>query len=65
MVVPETGEYPHHLDQAPYRAVGDHVVPLDITFISRDEFAWRSEVVASLPAAVLREGRLLYAAPAA
>lgn len=65
VVVAETGEFPHHLDQAAYRAVGEHLVPLDITFIARDEFAWRSQVAASLPAAVLREGHLWYAAPAA
>ena len=65
VVVSETGEFPHHLDQAAYRAVGDHLVPLDIQFVSRDEFAWQTEVAASLPATVLREGRLLYGAPAA
>jgi predicted nucleotidyltransferase len=65
LVVPETGEFPHHLDQAAYRAVGDHLVPLDIMFMSQEEFAWQVEVAASLPATVLREGRLLYAAPAA
>ena len=64
VVVPDAGEYPHHLDQAAYRAVGDHRVPLDILFISGDEFAWQTEVVASLPATVLREGHLLYAAAA-
>src|SRR5581483_3615446 len=63
VVAAETGDFPHHLDQAAYRAVGHHLLPLDIMFISRDEFDWRSGVAASLPATVLREGRLLYAAP--
>ena len=62
VVVPDAGEFPHHLEQAAYRAVGHHLLPLEIIFMSRDEFAWRAEVVSSLPATVLREGRTLYAA---
>jgi uncharacterized protein len=62
VVVPEAGEYPHHLAQEAYRVVGHHLLPLDIVFISREEFEWRSGVVTSLPATVLREGKLLYAA---
>jgi predicted nucleotidyltransferase len=62
VVVPDAGEFPHHLEQAAYRAIGHHLLPLEIVFMSRDEFAWRAEVVSSLPATVLREGRTLYAA---
>jgi len=62
VVVPDAGEYPHHLDQAAHRAVGQRLLPLDILFMSREEFEWRSEVITSLPATVLREGRVLYAA---
>src|SRR5438874_699899 len=53
VVVPDAGEFPHHLEQAAYRAVGHHLLPLEIIFMSRDEFAWRAEVVSSLPATVL------------
>lgn len=65
IVVPAADAYPHHLDQAARRALGGHLLPLDLVFISRDEFAWRAEVVASLAATAVREGRLLYAAPTA
>jgi predicted nucleotidyltransferase len=62
VIVPDAGEFPHHLEQAAYRAIGHHLLPLEIIFMSGDEFAWRAEVVSSLPATVLREGRTLYAA---
>ncbi len=62
VVVPDAGEFPHHLEQAAYRAIGHHRLPLEIIFMSHDEFARRAEAVASLPATVLREGRVLYAA---
>ncbi|MDQ2741195.1 MAG: nucleotidyltransferase domain-containing protein [Chloroflexota bacterium] len=65
VLVPDAGEYPHHLAQEAYRVVGHHVLPLDIVFMSRDEFEWRTDVVTSLPAAVVREGKLLYAATTA
>lgn len=65
VVVPDAGEFPHHLAQEAYRVVGHHVLPLDILFMSRDEFEWRADVVTSLPAAVVREGKLLYAAATA
>lgn len=64
VVVPDAGEFPHRLAQEAYRVVGRHALPLDILFMSRDDFDWRAEVVTSLPATVLREGRLLYAAAA-
>ena len=65
VVVPDAGEFPHHLAQEAYRVVGHHVLPLDIIFMSREEFEWRQDVVTSLPAAVVREGKLLYAHPTA
>lgn len=61
VVVPDAGEFPYYLSQEAYRVVGHHVLPLDIVFISREEFEWRSNVVTSLPATVMREGKLLYA----
>lgn len=60
--VEDAGEYPHHLAQAAYAAIGPKSLPLDLVLMSRADFAWRSEVVTSLPATVLREGRVLYAA---
>jgi uncharacterized protein len=60
VVVADTGEFPHHLAQEAYRVVGHHILPLDIMFMSRREFDWRADVATSLPATVLREGRLLY-----
>ena len=62
VVVPDAGEYPHHLAQAAYRALGHRLVSVELVFMSRDEFDWRAEVVSSLPATVLREGHVLYAA---
>lgn len=61
VVVRDAGEFPHHLAQEAYRMLGRHLLPLDIVFISYNEFQWRAGVVTSLPAAVLREGKLLYA----
>src|SRR5579859_609060 len=62
VVVRDAGEFPHHLTQQAYRVIGHHVVPLDVVFMSRAEFEWRADVVTSLPATVLREGKLLYVA---
>lgn len=65
VIVPAADEPPFRLSQQAFAAIGDHLLPLDIVFMTRDEFAWRSEVVTSLPATVLREGRTLYAVAAA
>ena len=62
VVVPESDLPGHRLDQAAYRAVGWHRVPLDILVMTNHDFERRLSVVASLPATVEREGRLLYAA---
>jgi uncharacterized protein len=61
VVVPEAAEFPHRLAQEAYRAIGHHVLPLDMVFMGSEEFDWRAGVVASLPATVQREGQLLYA----
>lgn len=61
VVVEDAGQYPHHLGQEAHRVVGNRVLPLDIVFMSRDKFDGRVDVVASLPATVSREGKLLYA----
>ncbi|HEX8919383.1 MAG TPA: nucleotidyltransferase domain-containing protein [Chloroflexota bacterium] len=62
VVVPDAGEFPHHLAQQAYRVIGHHVVPADIVFMSGPDFEWRADVTTSLPATVLREGKLLYGA---
>jgi predicted nucleotidyltransferase len=62
VVVSDAGEYPHHLAQAGYRALGHRLLSIELVFMSRDEFDWRAEVVSSLAATVLREGHVLYAA---
>jgi predicted nucleotidyltransferase len=62
VVVRDAGAFPHHLAQEAYRLVGHHLVPLDIVFMSRSEFAWRTGVLTSLPATIVREGKLLYGA---
>ncbi|CAA9248415.1 MAG: hypothetical protein AVDCRST_MAG77-3011 [uncultured Chloroflexi bacterium] len=62
VVVADAGPYPHRLAQEAYRSLGAHTLPFDIVFMARDEFQWRASVASSLPATVLREGHLLYAA---
>lgn len=62
IVVPQAREPSYRLEQEAYRLIGAHAVPLDILVMPRSEFEWRSRAVTSLPATVLREGRLLYAA---
>lgn len=62
VVVRDAGAFPHHLAQEAYRLIGHHLVPLDIVFMSQPDFAWRSGVSTSLPATIVREGKLLYAA---
>ncbi len=49
-------------DRIAYRALRDLPVGKDVLVWTRAEFDSRTSVVSSLPAAVLREGRLLYAA---
>lgn len=62
MIVPESDLPAHRRDQLAYQAVGPHIVPLDILVMTRQEFERRLPAVSSLPAAVEREGVVLYAA---
>ncbi|MCL5962197.1 MAG: nucleotidyltransferase domain-containing protein [Chloroflexi bacterium] len=62
VVVPESDLPPHRRDQLAYRAVGGHILPIDILVVTRREFERQRQSVSSLPATVLREGRVLYAA---
>jgi len=62
VIVASSPEPGYRRAQAAYRAVGLHRLPLDIVVLTRDEFEARRGLVASLPATVAREGRVLYAA---
>jgi len=62
VIVSASSEPGYRRAQAAYRAIGLHHLPLDILVLTRDEFEARRGVVASLPATVAREGRVLYAA---
>ena len=62
VVVPDTDVPMHRQAHSAYVAVGPHLLPLDILVMTRSEFERRLPALASLPATVVREGRLLYAA---
>jgi len=62
VIVRESDLPGHRRDQQAYRALRGVGVAKDVLVWTRDEFDSRSRVVCSLPATVLREGRLLYAA---
>ena len=62
VVVPSSDLPGHRRDQLAYRAVRGVGAAKDLLVWTREEFDSRSQVVCSLPATVLREGRLLYAA---
>jgi hypothetical protein len=53
---------PHRLAQLAYHAAVPHSPDLDILVMSREECETRSRALASLPATVLHEGRMLYGA---
>ncbi len=62
VVVNEPVERAHPLEVRAVRALAGVRVPIDVLVMGQDRFEWLSEAAASLPAAVKREGRLLYAA---
>jgi predicted nucleotidyltransferase len=62
VVVPAADQPTYRLAAAAYTAVAPLGLPLEILFMTRDEFESRLPACASLPATVLREGHLLYAA---
>jgi len=62
VVVTEAREPTHHLSQQAHAALWGMGVSADILVWTRRGFEERLGVVASLPALVMREGRLLYAA---
>jgi predicted nucleotidyltransferase len=62
VVVPSSNLPGYRRDQEAYQALGWHSLPLEIIVMTRAEFDERLPALASLPATVAREGRLLYAA---
>ena len=62
IVVAQADEPAHRLAQAAYRIAAPHSLALDLLVMPLDEFERRSRALASLPATVLREGQVLYAA---
>ncbi len=62
VVVAESDLPPHRRDQVAYRALRGVGVPKDVLVWTDEEFDSRRRVVCSLPATVLREGRLVYPA---
>lgn len=62
VVVGDTDQPVYRLDQQGYGVVEPDGLPIELVFITRGDFERRLPAVASLPATVVREGRLLYAA---
>lgn len=62
VVVSDPAEPLRDLERRAYGLLWDVPVPVDVLVWARDDFDRRLTVVASLPATILREGRLLYAA---
>ena len=62
VVLPASDLPPHRRDLQAYRALYGVGVPKDVVVYTHAEFEARSRAPTSLPATVLREGRLLYAA---
>jgi uncharacterized protein len=63
LVVVSTSELPGHVrDSAALRALKGLNASVDVLVLTREEFERKVKVVCSLPATVLREGKLLHAA---
>jgi predicted nucleotidyltransferase len=62
VVVSDTQVPAYRLDQIAYQSIGPHLTPIDIIVATREEFERRARAPSSLPATVLREGTLVYAA---
>jgi hypothetical protein len=62
VVVPVSDLAPHRRDLLAFRALCGVGAAKDVLVYTRGEFESRNRVASSLPATVLREGRLVYAA---
>jgi len=60
VVVPASDLPGYRRDQLAYRALRGVGVPKDVLVWTRDEFDRRRHLAASLPATIIREGRLVY-----
>ncbi len=62
VVVPASDQPGYRRDQLAYRTLGGVGAAKDVLVWTREEFECRLHLPASLPATVVREGKLLYAA---
>lgn len=63
LVIVEASDLPpHHRERLAFRALCGVGVPKDVLVFTKEEFQRRAKVPSSLPATVLREGQLVYAA---
>jgi len=62
VIVPRSDQPRYRRAQAACRVPHGAEIPIDVLVLTREEFERELPVVASLPATVAREGRLLYAA---
>jgi uncharacterized protein len=62
VVVSASDEPQYRRAQEAYGSLWGIGIPLDVHVYTRDEFEWLLPATTSVPAAVQREGRLLYAA---
>jgi len=62
VIVPDEADPERSRSRLAYQALRGTGTAADVLVSTRSEFARRAAVVASLPAQVLREGRVLYAA---
>ncbi|HEY7294445.1 MAG TPA: nucleotidyltransferase domain-containing protein [Dehalococcoidia bacterium] len=62
VILPESAEPKIRRAQRAHLALAGVRLPVDILVWTRKEFDWQAQASASLPATILREGRVLYAA---
>ena len=62
MIVARSDEPPHRREQSALRAIGLHLVPLDVLVLTNDDFNMYVDSPSSLPGTIQREGRTLYPA---
>jgi hypothetical protein len=62
VVVPEAAPPGHRLTQIAYAVLTARGLAIDVLVATREEFDSRARARSSLPATVIREGKLLYAA---
>ena len=62
VIVPTSDVSRHRRAERAYEALWGVAEPIDVLVWTREEFDWQAPVAASLPATVLREGYVVYAA---